>query len=129
VLFDIRPESDVPIFEQIITQVTFAVASGDLEVGEMIDSVRDLARMLVVHPNTVARAFEKLAEQGVLEARRGKGMEVTASAPGLCRERRKEIVRSRIREALREAAFSALPAAEIRRLVDEELQRVNGKSR
>jgi GntR family transcriptional regulator len=129
VLFDIHPDSPIPIYEQIITQVIFGVASGDLEVGELILSVRQLAQRLLVHPNTVAHAFEKLAEQGVLEARRGKGMEVTAEAPALCRARRQEIIRARIRQALREAVSSAMPADELRRLVDEELTRVNGKAR
>ncbi len=128
-LFDVHPKSAIPIYEQIINQVIFGVASGDLEVGELIPSVRDLAQRLVVHPNTVAHAFELLARMGVVAARRGKGMEVTTEAPALCRSRRQEIVRARIREAMREAASSALPIEDLRRLVDEELSRINGKSR
>jgi GntR family transcriptional regulator len=127
VLFDVRPESrTIPIYEQIVTQVVFGVASGALKVGQLIPSVRDLGRRLVVHPNTVARAFQHLEQLGVLAARRGKGMEVTAAAPALCRSRRQAIVRRRIREALSEAASSAMTAAEIGRLVDEELARVHG---
>jgi GntR family transcriptional regulator len=129
VLFDIDQNSDVPIFEQIINQVIFGVAAGDLEVGALIPSVRELAPHLLVHPNTVAKAYDKLSDQGVLTARRGKGMEVTPEAPGLCRARRQEIIRARIRAALREATASALPAEDIRRLVEEELTRVNGKGR
>src|SRR5438874_2299860 len=58
-LFKIHPppESPIPIYEQIVTQVIFAVASGSLEVGELIDSVRQLAQRLLVHPNTVAKGF------------------------------------------------------------------------
>jgi hypothetical protein len=54
-------------------------------------------------------------------------MEVTPEAPVLCRRARQETVRTRIREALREAVSSALPAEDIRRLVEEELERVNGE--
>jgi GntR family transcriptional regulator len=128
-LFDVHPESPIPIYEQIVTQVIFGVASGDLEVGELIPSVRDLAQRLVVHPNTVARAFQELERRGMVTARRGKGMEVVAEAPARCRQQRQEIVRGRIREALREAASSALSPEDIRRLVDEELGRMNGKAR
>jgi GntR family transcriptional regulator len=130
-LFDVRPleEYRIPIYEQIVNQVIFGVAAGTLEVGALIPSVRDLARSLLVHPNTVARAFQELEKKGVLETRRGRGMEVAAEAPALCREERQKIVRGRIREVLREAASSALPAEDVRRLVDEELSRVNGKSR
>jgi GntR family transcriptional regulator len=128
-LFNIHPDSPIPIFEQIVTQVIFGIASGAVEVGDLIPSVRDLGVRLTVHPNTVAKAFQELERKGVVAARRGKGMEVTAEAPGLCREYRQEIVRGRIREALREAASSALPPEEIRALVEEELYRVNGKRR
>jgi DNA-binding transcriptional regulator YhcF (GntR family) len=118
-----------PLWEQIVRQVIFAIASGSLEVGELIPSVRELAPRLLVHPNTVARAYQELGRLGVVTARRGRGMEVTADAPGLCRGRRQEIVRGRIREALREAAASALPPEDVRRLVEEELSRVNGQRR
>jgi GntR family transcriptional regulator len=127
--FDIHPDSPIPIYEQIVTQVIFGVASGSLAVGELIPSVRELGHRLVVHPNTVAKAFQELERQGVVRARRGKGMEVTAEAPQLCRSRRQEIIRDRIREALREAIGSALAPEEIRRLVEDELSRINGKRR
>jgi GntR family transcriptional regulator len=121
--------SSIPLYEQIVAQITFAVASGALEPGTLIPSVRELSGRLVINPNTVARAFQELERHGVVAARRGRGMEVTADGPDLCRRRRQEIVRGRIREALREAASSALTAEEIRTLVDEELARVNGQRR
>jgi GntR family transcriptional regulator len=128
-LFDVRENSNVPIYEQIVSQVIFGVASGAVASGELIPSVRDLADRLTVHPNTVARAFQELEREGVLAAKRGRGMEVTADAPALCRERRRAIVQGRIREALREAVSSALDPETIRKLVDEELHRANGYMR
>jgi GntR family transcriptional regulator len=128
-LFQIQPKSDVPIYEQIVAQVTFGIASGVLEPGALIPSVRDLAGRLVVHPNTVARAYQELERQGVITALRGKGMEVTPTAPAACRKHRQELVRARIRQALHEASTSSLPAEEIRQLVEEELARVNGQKR
>jgi GntR family transcriptional regulator len=127
-LLRIQPDSPVPIYEQIVAQVTFAIASGALEPGAMIPSVRDLAGRLLVHPNTVARAFQELERRSVVAAKRGRGMQVTTEAPLACRSQRREIVRGRIREALREAASSALTPEEIRKLVEEELARANGTS-
>jgi len=124
--FTIHPESLVPIYEQIVAQVTFGIASGALEPETLIPSVRDLAGKLLVHPNTVARAFQELERRGILTAKRGRGMEVTRIAPEVCREQRQDILRGRIRQALREAASSALPAGEIRQLVEEELAQANG---
>jgi hypothetical protein len=56
-------------------------------------------------------------------------MEVTPEAAGICRAQRQEIVRGRIRQALREAVSSALPPDDIRKLVEEELTRANGPLR
>lgn len=128
-MLDIRPESPVPIYEQIVAQVTFGIASGVLEVGSLIPSVRDLAQRLLVHPNTVARAFLELERSGVVATRRGRGMEVTLEAPAACRSKRQEIVRDRLRDAFREAVSSALAPDEIRKLVEEELTRANGKAK
>jgi GntR family transcriptional regulator len=127
-LFDIEPHSPVPIWEQIVTQVTFAIASEALEVGTLIPSVRELAGQLKFNPNTIARAYQELERCGFVSAVRGKGMEVTPDAPKLCRKRRQEIIRSRVRLALREAVSSALDPEEIRSLVEEELVRVNGSA-
>ena len=124
-----RRESSVPIYEQIVAQVIFGIASGSLEVGALIPSVRDLAGRLTVHPNTVARAFQELEREGVVTARRGLGMEVTADAQRICRERRQEILRGRIRDVLREAVSSSLSNDDIRGLVEDELTKVNGQAK
>jgi GntR family transcriptional regulator len=125
-LLAVQPQSPVPIYEQIVSQVIFSVAAGGLEPGSLVPSVRELAQRLLVHPNTVARAFQELERRGVVTAKRGVGMEVTPEAPKLCRDERQEIVRTQIRDALRAAAASALPAEAIRRLVEDELNHVNG---
>jgi GntR family transcriptional regulator len=125
-LFHIQPDSPVPIYEQIVTQITFAVASGALEVGTLIPSVRELAGRVVVHPNTVARAFQELERSGIVIAKRGRGMEVTPEAPERCQALRQNIVRNRIRQALHEATSSGLTTDEVRELVEDELIRAHG---
>jgi GntR family transcriptional regulator len=128
-LFDIHTDSPIPIYEQIVDQIIFNIASGATDVGTLIPSVRELAGQLMVHPNTVARAFQELERRGVVAAKRGRGMEVTPDAPAVCRAERQKTVRKRIREALREAVSSALDPEAILRLVEEELGRVNGRRR
>src|SRR5687767_14455628 len=96
--FRISPDSPVSIHDQIVRQVTFAVAAGDYRPGGLFPSVRDLAEQLLVHPNTVAKAYQELERRGVLAVRRGRGMEVTAEAPARCREQRRQIVQERIRQ-------------------------------
>src|SRR2546429_381854 len=116
--FDIQPDSAVPIYEQIVAQLIYQIAAGSPPPGELILSVRDLSKELLVNPNTVAKAVAEVERRGILETRRGMGMEVTAKGPALCRKQREDIVRQRIRQALREAAL-ALPAEDIRGLVEE----------
>ena len=128
-LFHLQFDSPIPLSEQIVSQVIFAIASDALEPGTLIPSVRELGPRILVHPNTVAKAYQELERLGVIVARRGRGMEVTSEAPALCRERRQDIIRQRIREALREAKSSALSAEEIRDLVEDELAQANGKRR
>lgn len=116
----VRPDSPVPIYEQIADQIVFNVAAGDLGPGDRVPSVRDLAADLVVNPNTVARAFQELERGGVLVGRRGLGMEVSQDGPKLCRDRRKTIVLGRMRDALREAVAAGLTAADVTRMVEDE---------
>lgn len=77
--FTIRivPGSTAPIYRQIVDQVTRGVASGKLSIGESLPSVRQLARELVINPNTVAKAYAELVDSGFLETQAGKGFFVS----------------------------------------------------
>lgn len=66
--------SSVPIYRQIVDQIRLAVATGQLELGEQIPSVRALAEQLLINPNTVARAYADLVREGTLDAHKGKGL-------------------------------------------------------
>src|SRR5205823_5018367 len=127
--FHLQFDSPIPPYEQIVAQVIFAIASGALEVASLLPSVRELGPRILVHPNTVAKAYQELERLGVIVARRGRGMEVTPEAPVLCKARRSDIIRQRIRDALHQAVASALPPDEIRVLVEQELALANGQRR
>jgi GntR family transcriptional regulator len=63
--------------------VRHLVASGALRPGDPLPSVRDLAREQRINPNTVAKAYQRLAEAGVLESRRGEGTFVAERPPAM----------------------------------------------
>lgn len=71
--YHIDPSSGTPIYRQLVDQVRQAVASGVLRAGDKLPSVRDLAVELAVNPNTVAKAYQELERDGVIETPRGKG--------------------------------------------------------
>ncbi len=128
-LFAVRPDSPVPIYEQITAQIVFRIAAGDLVPGELVPSVRDLAQRMLVNPNTVARAYQDLERVGVLEAKRGRGMEVTSEGPPLCDQLRRDIVRARLRDVLREAMAGSLTLEEVQEFVEQEWPKVNGRGK
>jgi GntR family transcriptional regulator len=72
-MFAINPADPAPIWRQIEEGIRRLVALGALKPGAPIPSMRDLARELRVNPNTVARAYQRLTEAGVLSVRRGEG--------------------------------------------------------
>ena len=69
----VDPTLPAPIWSQIEESVRHLVASAALRPGEAVPSVRDLARDQRVNPNTVAKAYQRLADEGVLAVRRGEG--------------------------------------------------------
>lgn len=110
------------IYEQVVRQVKFAVAAAAIKPGEMVPSVRQLARQLAINPNTVARAYRQLQAEGVLQPVRGTGLAVAEGAPQRCRDQRVRLIQQRLRQVLAEARHSGLQAEQLRALVDEELQ-------
>ena len=87
----------LPIYEQIVRHVKFAVANRLLQIGEHVPSVRDMATRLAVNPNTVARAYRDLQSEGILTPIRGTGLAVTPEAPTRCRAERLDLIRTRLR--------------------------------
>jgi GntR family transcriptional regulator len=128
-LIELNTTDDRPIYAQIVDQVKFAIAARAVRPGDLVPSVRELAKRLLVNPNTVARAYRELQGQGLLEGVRGTGLEVTAVAPARCGEERRAIVRQRLRSAIEEALRSDLAPAEIEAILREEWTRGNGAAR
>jgi len=72
---------EVSIREQIVTQITLGVLSGELAPGERLPSTRELARRFHLHANTVSTAYQQLESDGWVESRRGSGVFVRGQRP------------------------------------------------
>src|SRR5690349_15364628 len=99
----IAPTSGVPIYRQIMDQVSSQAAGGHLAPGAFLPSVRTLAEHLQVNPMTVSKAYSLLERDGVVEFVRGQGMRVKppgAAANGKAR-------RAAIRPLLEQVAAAA----------------------
>ncbi len=119
-LFALNHATDRPIYAQIGDRIKFAVVAGVLKPGELIPSVRELSKQLVVNPNTVARAYRDLQGEGILESIRGTGLQVGMQAVEVCRRDRREFVRQRLRAVIGEIRQSGLPADEVAAILRSE---------
>lgn len=71
--FSLDPKSGVPFYRQIIDQIRFGIARGDLKVGEQLPTARALAVELKINLNTVIKAYKELEIQDVLQSQQGSG--------------------------------------------------------
>src|SRR5687768_1662802 len=89
----IDPRDGVPVWKQIEDGVRRLVGAGALRPGGVLPSVRDLARELRVNPMTVSKAYQRLADHGVLEVRRGEGTFVASNPPLISRAEKTRTLR------------------------------------
>ena len=71
--FKLDPKTGSPFYRQIIDQIRFGIATGNLKTGEQLPTVRSLAVELKVNLNTVAKAYKELEIQNVLATQQGTG--------------------------------------------------------
>jgi GntR family transcriptional regulator len=120
IILDLNTGNERPIYGQIADRMKFAVAGGALRPGDLVPSVRELSKQLVVNPNTVARAYQDLQREGLLETVRGMGLQVAEGAVDRCRVARREMMRERFRRVIEEARLSRMDPSEIESIFREE---------
>lgn len=89
----VDPSDATPIWSQIEEGLRRLVASGTLPPGGGVPSVRDLAKELRVNPATVAKAYQRLTDAGLLTVKRGEGTYVAEDPPPLARGERNRSLR------------------------------------
>ena len=120
--FSINPTTSVPIYQQLTAQICAAIARGRVRPDERLPSVRELSQLLVVNPNTVARAYTELEREGVLYTRPGLGVFVGHSRPALSKKVRRERLTSGLDSLLVDAVRLGFAADEVLALVTERMK-------
>src|ERR1700677_126759 len=77
----VSPSDELPLYRQIMRQITEAIAGGRLKSGEKLASHRELSEQLVIAPLTVKKAYDELEALGFIETQRGRGTFVCARLP------------------------------------------------
>lgn len=101
-MFQIDYRSKKPIYEQIIEQMKLYVVKGQLSPGDAIPSVRKLAQALGVTPSTVAKAYQELERQKVIETIRAKGTFIAGEVSVNLAEEQMEAIRQRMKSEILE---------------------------
>jgi GntR family transcriptional regulator len=120
-----------PIYRQIEEQVKLAVAAGALRQDDTLPPVRKLAAELRINPNTVARAYQMLEQDGILRTIPGGGCYIKAESPGLLRSEKLKRLKPLAIQLSVEAIHLMLAREDLLRLLEDsyqELERQNPTS-
>lgn len=120
-LFQINFKSAKPVYLQLVDQVKAAAASGALQAGESLPSIRPLSEELRVNRNTVAKAYTQLEADGVIETRQGRGCFLKQTASPLRKDARRRLLTGAVDEAVVQAHHLQVPRSEFLDLVRERL--------
>ena len=117
--FQLNFKSGKPVYLQLVDQVKAAAASGAVQAGEALPSIRPLAEELRVNRNTVAKAYAELESQRVIETIAGKGCFVRASASPFRKDVRLKLVAEEIDDAVVQAHHLQITKADFLRIAEE----------
>lgn len=115
--------SGEPIYEQIKTQIHSAVLSGELKAGEALPSLRKLAKELRISVLTVTRAYNELADEGVVQNIQGKGTFVMDKGNELMQRQLETQIRESLAESSRGAKAAGIPLDALDRMLEEEYRK------
>ncbi len=112
-------KSNKPIYEQIVEQVKYHVLKGHLKPGDAIPSVRKLALDIAITPGTVAKAYQELERQHIIETIRGKGTFIAGTIELKPDDSRMEESKKMMRSAILELKVMGLSEREVTDMVKE----------
>jgi GntR family transcriptional regulator len=110
-------DSPVPAYQQVVRSIRIEILSGRLKNGDRLPPIRELAKILKLNPNTVAKAYYTLDEEGFIESRQGSGNWVNLRAEGLDSLRR-SMLDGEVRSLLDRALSLGATIADVRESIE-----------
>lgn len=117
--FQVDPRQPVPMYQQIVDGVKGNVAKGLLKAGDKLPSVRELSVELTINHNTVAKAYQELERERVIEVVRGRGTFISDTSKPPNKEERIGELRASIERLIVEAHHLQLNEEELLALIHE----------
>ena len=122
----IKEESSLPIYEQIVSAVKNSILNHELAPGDMLPSIRSLAKSLGISVITTKRAYEELEKQGLIYSEQGKGFFVSRCNPNILLEEQLKTLEEHLADVVLEAKTLNLSVGELADMVmllwDKEVQ-------
>ena len=115
-------KSGKPVYLQLVDQVKAAAASGALRAGESLPSIRPLAEQLRINRNTVAKAYDELESQGVIETIVGKGCFLKGNHSPFRKEVRMKMLAEEVDSAIVQAHHLQIDEREFLGLVKQRFE-------
>lgn len=110
--------SNDPIYLQVMNQIRAGIVKGDLEEGELLPSIRGLARDLQISVITTKRAYDELEKEGFVETVPGKGTYVAIQNRELMKEKKLKIIEDKLLEVVEESKLLGFTYDEIKEMLD-----------
>ena len=109
----LRDESSLPYYEQLVLRVKQQIVQGILQPGDRLPSVRDMARQEQLNPNTVSKAYKQLETQQVIMTIRGKGTYVRDTTASGDNTAQITASKQRLLTLLTEIRYLGVPASDV----------------
>jgi GntR family transcriptional regulator len=115
----IHPSDELPIYRQIMRQMTEAIVTGKFKAHDKLPSHRELSEQLVIAPLTVKKAYDELEALGFIETERGRGTFVCKSLPKMNRDDQWQQIRQTARQLLSQGYIAGLHLSDIVSILEE----------
>ena len=112
-------QSGEAIYRQVVEQIKYKVASGELIPGQRLPSIRELAKQLKINPRTVVKVYEELRSAGLVVMRQGQGVFVTENQATAPAKSRRKIIEGMARRMFAEAMRIGADKQEVFSIVKE----------
>lgn len=113
----ILQNSNIPIYQQIASQLQEEILSGKLKAGEYLPSIRGLAKDLRVSVITTMKAYEELERQGLVTAVQGKGYYVNAQDSEMLKEQHLRKLEEHLNNAITAAKVAGISESEFMQIL------------
>ncbi|MBX7246661.1 MAG: GntR family transcriptional regulator [Candidatus Sumerlaeaceae bacterium] len=122
--FEVDFNDSKAVYQQLMDQVKFAVASGRIQPGDRLPSIRDVAIQVRVNRNTVARVYGELEREGIIYSRAGQGAFISDRGSSLSRAEQRRQLTARLDELITQARLFDITREKITEWFQERLNAI-----